>query len=86
MRANRTPHKIHRKHFVMHAVTATTVFLCGVAADVGVIHWERARPAPVLWSTGEYESNHVWRGELVIPGMHAELGLSQDGTAVWRKR
>ena len=77
---------IHWKHYVIHGIHATIVFLLGVAADLAIVHHLHSRPIAVRWESGETQTNFIPSSVLPATNQPIQIGWTENGYPVWRPR
>jgi len=67
-------------------ISGTLVFFLGIAANEAIMYARRHWPRQVRWTTTETQRDYAIPGGLPTTNVEIDLGLSEDGTVVWRSR
>jgi hypothetical protein len=80
------PPKTLQAHHIRHIISGTLVFLLGIAANEAVTYARRHWPRKVRWTAVEVQHDYVPASGLPATNMQVEMGLTEDGTVVWRAK
>ena len=67
-------------------ISGTMAFLLGVAANEAIMYGRRHWPRKVKWTAAETQPDYVPTTGLPGTNMQVEMGLTEDGTVVWRAK
>jgi hypothetical protein len=80
------PPKTLQAHHIRHIISGTLVFLLGIAANEALMFARRRSPRKVRWTAIEVQHDYVPTGGLPGTNVQVEMGLTEDGTVVWRTK
>jgi hypothetical protein len=65
-------------------ISGTMAFALGVAANETIMYARRHWPRKVRWTAVEVQKDYVPASGLPATNVEVEMGLTEDGTVVWR--
>jgi hypothetical protein len=80
------PPKNLQPHHIRHIISGTLAFALGVAANEAIMYARRHWPTKVRWTAAEVQKDYVPTSGLPGTNVQVEMGLTEDGTVVWRAR
>jgi hypothetical protein len=80
------PLKTLQPHHIRHMISGTLVFLLGIAANEALMYLRRQWPKQVRWTANEIQRDYSIPGGLPLTNVLVDMGISEDGTVVWRPR
>jgi hypothetical protein len=80
------PPKSLKPHHIRHMISGTLAFLLGVAANEALMYARRHWPRKVRWTAVEVQHDYVPTAGLPGTNVQVEMGLTEDGTVVWRAK
>lgn len=80
------PPKTLQPHHIRHMISGTMAFLLGVAANEAIVYARRHWPRKVRWTAVEVQKDYVPTSGLPTTNVQVEMGLTEDGTVVWRAK
>jgi hypothetical protein len=80
------PPKTLQAHHIRHIISGTLVFLLGIAANEALMYGRRHWPRKVRWTAVEVQHNYVPASGLPGTNAQVEMGLTEDGSVVWRAK
>ncbi len=80
------PQKNLQPHHIRHIISGTLVFLLGIAANEALMYARRHSARKVRWTAVEVQHDYVPAGALPATNVQVEMGLTEDGTVVWRAK
>jgi len=80
------PQKNLQPHHIRHIISGTLVFLLGIAANEALMHARRHWPRKVRWTAVEVQYDYLPMTGLPGTNVQVEMGLTEDGTVVWRAK
>jgi hypothetical protein len=80
------PPKTLQAHHIRHLISGTLVFMLGVAANEAITYARHHWPKKVRWTAVEVQHDYVPASGLPGTNVQVEMGLTEDGTVVWRAK
>jgi len=80
------PPKTLQQHHFRHMISGTMAFLLGVATNEAIMYARRHWPRKVRWTAVEVQPDYVPASGLPGTNVEVEMGLTEDGTVVWRTK
>ena len=80
------PLRTLQPHHIRHMISGTLVFLAGILAEEVLMHLKSHWPRTVRWSAAEIQKNYVPPTTLPATNVEVDIGISGDGSFVWRPR
>jgi hypothetical protein len=80
------PPKNLQPHHIRHMISGFLAFALGIVANEGIMYARRHWPRKVRWTAVEVQKDYVPASGLPGTNVEVEMGLTEDGTVVWRAR